>query len=269
MGAHFRVAELAKLYGLNSDTLRYYEEQGLLHPRRGENRYREYRISDLCDLNIIRALRGLDMPVAEIRGYLGERTVERTGAMLERQREIIAEKIAALRSEEEAARRRGERLRAAMSMPVGEPVLLDLPERRCLIMRENGIPEADVDLLLKKLEHRHSGVLKDLGSRPMGAVIDPRALAAERYDKYCAVFFLWEGDGAQTEPIPAGTYLSAVHAGGYASIGETYRLLRREAAARGLAAAGTPIELYHVDVHDTGDEREYRTEVQMRVQPAM
>lgn len=269
MGTHFRVAELAKLYGLNSDTLRYYEEQGLLHPHRGENRYREYTIADLCDLNIIRALRALDMPVAEIRGYLGERTVERTGAMLERQREIIGEKIAALREEERAARRRGERLRAAMTLPVGVPALLELPERQCLVMRERGIPATDVDLLLKRLERRHSGVLRTMGSRAMGAVIDPGAVADRRFDRYSAVFFLWEGDGAETECIPAGTYLSAVHAGGYDSLDVTYRLLADAAAARGLEAIDTPIELYHVDVHDTGDEREYRTEVQVRVRAAV
>ena len=40
MSVSFRVSELAALYGLNADTLRYNEEQGLLHPRRGENRYR-------------------------------------------------------------------------------------------------------------------------------------------------------------------------------------------------------------------------------------
>ena len=67
MSVHFRVAELAGLYGLNSDTLRYYEEQGLLHPRRGENRYRAYSIADLCDLNIIRSLRELGVAVPQIR----------------------------------------------------------------------------------------------------------------------------------------------------------------------------------------------------------
>ena len=73
MSVHFRVAELAGLYGLNSDTLRYYEEQGLLHPRRDANGYRAYSIADLCDLNVIRALRELDVGIPEIRDYLSGR----------------------------------------------------------------------------------------------------------------------------------------------------------------------------------------------------
>ena len=33
----YKIHEIAKLFGLHPDTLRYYEEKGLLHPERGEN----------------------------------------------------------------------------------------------------------------------------------------------------------------------------------------------------------------------------------------
>ena len=62
MKEYYPIHELAKLFDLCPDTLRYYEEKGLLHPTRGENRYRRYGIQDICTLNIIRALRALDLP---------------------------------------------------------------------------------------------------------------------------------------------------------------------------------------------------------------
>ena len=31
---YYKITEVARLYGLCTDTLRYYEEQGLLHPHR-------------------------------------------------------------------------------------------------------------------------------------------------------------------------------------------------------------------------------------------
>lgn len=31
----YKIHEIAKLFGLHPDTLRYYEEKGLLHPERG------------------------------------------------------------------------------------------------------------------------------------------------------------------------------------------------------------------------------------------
>ena len=42
MKEFYQIHELAKLFDLCPDTLRYYEEKGLLHPVRGENRYRMY-----------------------------------------------------------------------------------------------------------------------------------------------------------------------------------------------------------------------------------
>ena len=264
MGVHFRVAELAKLYGLNSDTLRYYEEQGLLHPRRGENRYREYSIADLCTLNVIRSLRELGVSVEEIRGYLGERSVAGTQKMLAGQQEIIREKVAALEEELRTVERRRERLNRAMARPVGEAALLAFPERPCVMLREEA-PEPELDYLLKRLEQQNRQLLKDLGSRWMGAVIDARSLAQGRYDRYGAVFFLCDRSGEGNEFLPGGRYLSLVHAGGYGGIGESYRALYAAAEARGLTPLDTPLELYLVDVHDTVTEAEYRTELQLRV----
>ena len=85
MKEYYKITEVARLYGLCTDTLRYYEEQGLLHPHRSETGYRLYSIDDICNLNVIRALRELDMPVEHMRRYFGERTVASTLDMLDEQ----------------------------------------------------------------------------------------------------------------------------------------------------------------------------------------
>lgn len=48
----YKINEIAKLFGLHPDTLRYYEEKGLLHPEREGNGYRMYTIQDICTLNV-------------------------------------------------------------------------------------------------------------------------------------------------------------------------------------------------------------------------
>ena len=135
-----------------------------------------------------------------------------------------------------------------------------------MLLREPDTPEADVDYLLKRLEQRRRGVLKDLGSRQMGAVMDRKAMAAGRYDRYEAVFFLCGPDAEGDGSLPAGKYLSLIHAGGYGALGKSYRALYAAAKARGLRPLDTPVELYLVDVHDTGREEEFRTELQMPVE---
>lgn len=95
MKEYYKITEVARLYGLCTDTLRYYEEQGLLHPHRSETGYRLYSIDDICNLNVIRALRELDMPVEHMRRYFGERTVASTLDMLDEQDAAIRARIAA------------------------------------------------------------------------------------------------------------------------------------------------------------------------------
>ena len=118
MKQFYQIHELAKLFDLCPDTLRYYEEKGLLHPVRGENRYRMYGIQDVCTLNIIRALRELGLPTRAIRAYLERRSVGETLSLLDREEALLRRRMAELEAALEEARARraaavAEELRAA------------------------------------------------------------------------------------------------------------------------------------------------------------
>ncbi|MFO1193873.1 MAG: MerR family transcriptional regulator [Rhodoferax sp.] len=67
-----RIKELARATGLDVDTIRYYERQGLLPaPARRDNGYRDYAPAHLERLAFIRHCRALEMPLADIRRLLG------------------------------------------------------------------------------------------------------------------------------------------------------------------------------------------------------
>ena len=84
MKDQYTIHEIAELYGVGPDSLRYYEKLGLIHPRRGANGYRLYSLSDIYRLNIIRDLLGLGFDTARIREYLDGLSVENTQAMLQK-----------------------------------------------------------------------------------------------------------------------------------------------------------------------------------------
>ena len=92
----YKIHEIARLFRLHPDTLRYYEEKGLLHPVRGENGYRMYTIQDVCTLNVIRSLRELDLQTEEIRSYLERRSIGETLSLLDRQEALLEERLALL-----------------------------------------------------------------------------------------------------------------------------------------------------------------------------
>ena len=67
MKQFYKIGEISKLYQIGPDSLRYYEELGLLNPTRGENGYRMYGLNDLWRLNVIRDLRKLNFPMEKNR----------------------------------------------------------------------------------------------------------------------------------------------------------------------------------------------------------
>ena len=72
-----KINEVEALAGIAKKNIRFYEEQGLISPRRNpENGYRDYAEEDVLVLRRIRLLRKLDVPIDEIRLMLsGTHTV--------------------------------------------------------------------------------------------------------------------------------------------------------------------------------------------------
>ncbi len=66
-----KINEVEASVGITKKNIRFYEEEGLLHPRRNsENGYREYGDADVARLARIKLLRKLDVPLAEIKAML-------------------------------------------------------------------------------------------------------------------------------------------------------------------------------------------------------
>jgi len=61
-----RIGEIAKISGFSVKTIRFYCDQGLLHTARSEGKYRLFSLESLVELEIIRALRSMDVPISEL-----------------------------------------------------------------------------------------------------------------------------------------------------------------------------------------------------------
>ena len=67
-----RIKELSQATGVDAETIRYYEKEGLLPaPARQKNGYRDYSDRHLERLSFIRHCRALEMPLADVRRLLG------------------------------------------------------------------------------------------------------------------------------------------------------------------------------------------------------
>ncbi|MFR1787186.1 MAG: MerR family transcriptional regulator [Ruthenibacterium lactatiformans] len=261
MKEYYKITEVARLYGLCTDTLRYYEEQGLLHPHRSEAGYRLYSIDDICNLNVIRALRELDMPVEHMRRYFGN--VQWPPLDMLDSRTLPSGRALPPCGTRVPPWMRRARLERYDGQEPGLPA--GAAGRPCLQLQEDVILEREIDFALKKLAHRHEEVIRALGTQCMGAVLDESQRARGIYNHFCSVFYLGcrrrEADGA----LPAGAYASVFYRGPYSQLADVCAALWPRLAAQGLRQDGPVMELYHIDAHDTARVDEYLTEVQVRV----
>ena len=265
MGEAYKISELSKLYDICSDTMRHYERQGLLNPIRGENGYRVYGIRDVCNLNVIRNLRNLDVPLETIKRYILNRTVASTVQLLEQESEIIEQRIEALRRQRQDVLRRAEKIRGHFARPTGGFELLELPPRPCYRLQEDAIVEKEIDFVLKKLEKKYENVVHLIGPHQIGAILDTDALRQGIYNHYSSVLIITDQAEGCEAMLPGGLYASTIYPGRYENFARVLPLLLRWIGEQGYEAAGAPLELYIIDEHETNHVEEYRTEVQIPV----
>ncbi|WP_148484930.1 MerR family transcriptional regulator [Latilactobacillus curvatus] len=85
----YKIGEFAKLVGLSTYTLRYYEDQGLIIPQRDASGVRFYTLEDVKWGGFILHLKGTGMRITELKQYValraqGDATIEARKALLQK-----------------------------------------------------------------------------------------------------------------------------------------------------------------------------------------
>lgn len=94
---NYTIGAFSKEVGLSINTLRYYEKEKLILPKRNEINRRIYDSSDITWINFIKKLKQTGMPIKNIKKYaklryLGDQTIEQRMTLLYRQYDILVEK---------------------------------------------------------------------------------------------------------------------------------------------------------------------------------
>ena len=263
----YTIHEIASLYGVGPDALRYYERLGLVKPRRGENGYRIYDLNDIYRLTIIRDLRSLGFSMERIGEYLKDLSVANTLQLLDEERRLIREKMRALRAAEGAIRARVRHLQACAAVEDGGISLVELPPRPCLRLNADIARDEEMDFAIKRLHRRHEDTIRDLGGQKIGASIAPEDIRAGKIGLYRSVFFLLDEGATGDFTLPGGRYACLYYRGSYRQLGARVAELFRWTRKQGLSPTGDVLELYPIDDRFTAREEEFLTQLQVRVEP--
>ena len=256
----FKIGEISKLYHIGVDSLRYYEEIGLIHPRRTESGYRLYSDREIWQLNVIRDLRELGFPMESIRKYMEFQNTETALTLLQEEKNAIREKMKTLRKLQENVEQRMKNIHVAESLPLNCIELKTFPDRNCYRMQKGYSDEHEMDILIKELVNRSGDRLYIIGNNQIGSVISLPSAGGKL--QYRSVFAI---DPKGDSRIPGGEYLCVCYRGKYEQSEQWVRELWRYAETHHLQLAGDILELLWIDIHTTRNPEEYITELQVPV----
>lgn len=93
-----KINELARLSGINPETIRSYRNKGLLHPVKLENGYYEYSAADFVSLAYIRKMRGYSFTIEDIRRMYDNRNPEFLLDVFDHEKQFLSDEIADLQN---------------------------------------------------------------------------------------------------------------------------------------------------------------------------
>lgn len=265
MERYFKIGELSRLYGIGTDSIRYYEELGLISPTRGDNGYRLYNIRDIWRMNVIRDLRSLGFSMDGIREYLTQHSVERTISLLQQEQEEIDRKMAQLKRMRASVSERLVALENTRTLSVGVVEQTYFPHRYCHEIHQAFTSDEEMDVLTKRLLNQIHNRLYIIGNTLSGGRLSQEGLRQGQYNHYSGVFIIDEGNKQANSFLEAGDYLVLRYRGLTRQNSVYIPQLMAYAESHGLVFSGEVHELIHIDIHETGDTREHLTELQARV----
>ncbi len=262
MKKFFKIGEISKLYGIGVDSIRYYEEIGIIKPQRSESGYRYYSIHDIWRLNVIRDLRSIGFTMEQIREYLNHHTVSSSLSMLENEKEAIEKQMQHLQKLQKNVEHRLNNIHSALSLPPDEIHFMKIPPRPCHRLPEGYEQEEEMDFLIKQLLNLNQNRLYIIGSNQIGTIISLPSLLNKKTLSYQSVFLI---DEEGTDCIPGGDYLCVTYHGNYNQSAYWGQQLMEYAHAHHFTVSGNLLEILWIDIHTTSEESEYITQLQLPI----
>lgn len=87
------IKQMAKLSGISTDSLRYYDKLGIISPKRNENGYRMYDEKDLFHLQYVTVMKYARFSLAEIKTIIGLFSNEPSQACNDMCKSILSSKV--------------------------------------------------------------------------------------------------------------------------------------------------------------------------------
>lgn len=263
----FLIGELATLFNISADTLRYYDKIGLIEPDvKAENGYRYYSLRSFFKLSRILFLRDLDIPLEEIKGYMHNKNTDKLVQMLESKRRDLDYKIQSCLNLKVKIDQKLALLNTSRN--ANDSIYLkQLPPRRVLTLSSSDQRNPmDIKQTLKAYGHllKHSSWMTE---GQIYTSVSEDHLAQGIFEHFDYLFELPIDAGELLEQnatlpiLPEAEYACLLFIGPYHQIDQHYQRLLQWIATEGYHICGPSIEKNIVDYDFADSDEEYISEL--------
>lgn len=265
MKEFFSIGEISKLFRVKPETLRYYDEIGLLKPQytNEKTNYRYYTTQQFERLNSIKYLRTLGVPINQLLDFYNCRDIDNLVTMLNAKKAEIAQKKRELEIIERKISRRLGRIEDAVNTPLDSISEVALPEWRAAYLRREYAVGDDIEYPVSELIAEH-GIDGEVFLGKIGISIAASDLKDNRCDRYSSVFMILEEEdqiAASDIIFPAREYLRIRFRGSHLNASQYYNKLFAYMKKQHYELADDSIEISLIDYGITNDTEKYVTEI--------
>jgi DNA-binding transcriptional MerR regulator/effector-binding domain-containing protein len=263
MASTVSVGRFATLTHLSVKALRHYHQVGLLEPAEVDlyTGYRYYSLEQLPTAQLIRRLRDLRMPVADVRAVLVARSAGERDT-------LIAAHIDHLETELAATQAAVNSLRALLESAPGQHPVHRRAESGCsaLAITEDSIDPADLESWWREAIYELRAAADERGVQvtgTAGGLYDESLFQGEPGDATVYLPVTTPRDVGRIKPlvVPAAEVAVTTHRGSYADFDLAFAQLGSYIAEHELAVGRQLREYYHRDYSHTSDCALWRTEI--------
>lgn len=266
MKKYFTIREISRLFNIGLDSLRYYEEIGLIVPKRGSNNYRLYSMNEMYRLNIISDLRKLHFSLPQIKEYLDDQSLNNTCSLLDKEKLAIKDEIARLKKQLSLIETQEKLIADYREKETNTFSIQYFPARYALQLEREIVLDEEFDFAIRCLFKEYGFKLHQFDNHMLGASMSVTDWDKGTSGKFHSAFILQDKKSKNMkELLPEGNYLCFCYKGSYRKLPLYIRQFLDYAKENNLKMDDMFYELYLIDNRYTLITEEYLTEIQVRL----
>jgi len=246
MKDYLSVKEFAKLSGIESTTLRYWDGIGLFSPayRAPDNNYRYYVPQQIIAVNFITVMSALNVPLKTIGEVDAGRDPEKILELIEQQERMLDREMRRLQECYAVIHIRSELITGGLKIDESEISVTEQPERAMVRGPRNRFKEDDKFYEPFMNFCRQAEELRVNLNLPVGTIYDGMESFLKVPEEPNYFFSL---DPCGNRKLEGGPHLVGYYRGNYGEFGDLPGRMAAYADAHGLKCAGAP---YAICLHD-------------------